>query len=150
MSLNLATLKSQHPELYAEALAVGAAESRDAVMATARAEGVEEGIKTERVRVVEILEAAGLQGLAFKAINDGLEVKTALKQFLAHQDQIRADVAASLAGAAPPSVGSDPVKVETFTAKPATKAVCQQLGISQEDFKAEKERLAKGGNQSWL
>jgi signal peptide peptidase SppA len=111
IGMDKATLESQHPELFAEVKAQGAAEAKE----TAEKTGAQLGTEAERARVVEILEAAGLTGIAMQAVTDGLEAKAAFKLFLAHQDQVKAEALATLGSQAPPPVGSEGPKVETTT-----------------------------------
>jgi hypothetical protein len=122
-NITQAQLAEGNPELYALIKAAGAGEVtletilKDQPQAAdkLRAEGREAGIKLERERAVEILEAAGVKGLIFEAVQKGLEVKDALKAFLANQEQIKADALAALVSQAPPAVGSDPPQVESHT-----------------------------------
>jgi signal peptide peptidase SppA len=116
-------LAEGNPELYALIKAEGAGEVKlEALLKEQpqaadklRAEGREAGVKEERARAVEILEDAGLTGISFKVIKDGSDPKSALKLFLKHQDQVKAEALAALGIQAPPVVGSDPPKVESHT-----------------------------------
>jgi signal peptide peptidase SppA len=116
-------LAEGNPELYAQIKAEGAGEVtletllKDQPQAAdkLRAEGRDAGVKEERARVVEILEDAGLAGISLKVIQDGSDPKAALKLFLKHQDQVKAEALAALGVQAPPVVGTDPPKVETHT-----------------------------------
>jgi len=114
MRMDRATLESQHPEIFAEVKALGAAEvtvEADKLGAEAR----EAGIKEERGRVVEIFEAAGGQGLLLQVLQDGSEPKAALKLFLANHDKVKNEGLAAMRGAAPPVVGTVAPMIETST-----------------------------------
>ncbi len=117
MKMDKATLESQHPEIFAEVKALGAAE----VMAEAdkvRAEAQEAGVKSERARIVEVFEAAGGQGLLLQVIQDGTGVKDAMKLFLTKHDQVKAESLAAMRTAAPPLVGTVVPVIETHTDAP--------------------------------
>ena len=112
-------LESQHPELFAEVKALGAAEVTVAAMLAREPEAAEqlrlEGESRERARVVEIFEAAGGQGVLLQVIQDGSECKVALKLFLVNHDRVKAEGLVAMRGAAPPVVGTEKPVVETHT-----------------------------------
>jgi signal peptide peptidase SppA len=149
-NMDLKTLKAQHPETFAEAKAEGAAgvtletllHAQPEAAEQIKAEARQEGLKTERARTVEILEAAGLKGLTFQMIQDGTEPKTALKSFLAHYDQVRAEALATMAGAAPPVVGTQP-QVGTHTDEPRGDLPIEKLAMKEWEDKETGLKLQK-------
>lgn len=126
MSQTREKLQAESPELFQALLAEGAASvTLESLLAQdpgaadkLRAEGREAGVKLERERAAEILEAAGVTGLIFEGVQKGLEVKDALKSFLAHQDQVKTEALGALVSQAPPPVGTEPLKVETHNEPP--------------------------------
>ena len=122
-NLTKATLQAENPGLVQELLAEGAASvTLEALLAKQpeaagklRTEGQEAGVKAERERVVEILEAAGLKGIIFIAVKEGKPVKETLKEFLANQDKVKGEALDTLVASAPPPVGSEETKVKTVT-----------------------------------
>jgi len=107
MAMNLSQLETDAPELLAEI--------RNQARAAGLTAGQESGCQAERARAVEILEAAGVTGLILAVVQDGREVKEALKAFLAHQGQVKTEALSALVSQAPPQVGTDPPQVETHT-----------------------------------
>jgi hypothetical protein len=107
MAIKLSQLETDSPELLEEI--------RDHARAEGLSAGQESGCKAERARAVEILESAGVTGLILATVQDGREVKEALKAFLAHQGQVKAEALNALVSQAPPLVGTDPPNVETHT-----------------------------------
>jgi len=108
MPITLVQLETEAPELLKE-IRDQAREEGAAAGDQLRAAGRD----AERARVVEILEAAGLQGLLFQVVQDGSEPKEALKLFLKEHDRVKAEALKAMEAAAPAPVGTDPPKIET-------------------------------------
>lgn len=112
------TLQAENPELFQALLAEGAASVTLESLLAKQPEAAEnlraEGASAERARVVEIFEAAGGQGLLLQVLQDGSEPKAAMKLFLANHDKVKAEALAAMQGAAPPAVGTEPIKPETY------------------------------------
>jgi signal peptide peptidase SppA len=96
------TLEAQHPELFQEIKAIGAAEI-EAAADDFRAEGRD----GERARVLDILMAPGAAALKLQAVQEGLEPKEAFKLMLDQQEVEKAKALAALAEAAPPALGQE-------------------------------------------
>lgn len=120
-NMTKATLLAGNPELFQEILAEGAAgvtlaallEKQPEAAAELRKEGQEAGAQAERARVVEILEAAGGQGLMLQVLKNGTGVKDTLKLMVANHEQMKAETLKAMYGAAPPVLGTEAPRIET-------------------------------------
>ena len=97
--MNLETLKTDHPDLVKqiEEAAVANIPTYD--------DGREEGIKTERLRIVEIMEAESDPKETLAAIKDGTPASDAYKQFFIAEKGKKADMLKDLGDNAQESLG---------------------------------------------
>lgn len=144
INMDRKTLESQHPELFAEIKALGAAEGQEA----AKQAGFKLGVETERTRTVKILGKAGLRGLTLETVQDGSSYEAALEKFIDHQDQVRAEALATLAAAAPPVVGTQP-QIETRK-DPPVDAPIETVARAEWDKDAELRKGFVGGFEAYL
>lgn len=147
-------LQAENPELYQEIRAEGAAGVTLDDLLAGNPQAAEkfraEGRDAERNRTVKILTKAGLKGLTLTVIQKGDAYETALEKFWDNREKVKAEVLAAMQEEAPPVVGTSPAAVERYTESGGSLtagdlAMCQQLGISQEQYLASKKELAKRG-----
>jgi capsid assembly protease len=118
-NMDLKTLKAQHPEVYGEAKAEGAAEMTLEAFLENQPKAADhlrtEGESRERTRVMEILEVNGDAAVSIQAIKEGTSAPDTMKLLLQAEKNGRAKSLKDLAAAAPPVVGTQPPKVEMHT-----------------------------------
>ena len=99
--MNLEKLKTEHPDLYKEVFSMGAksvtlesfAEETKAIEQKGFDAGKAEGVKAERSRCVELMNAGGEPQATKEAIEQGTELQAAYKYFFEAQKKAMAEQA---------------------------------------------------------
>ncbi|MCL4503056.1 MAG: S49 family peptidase [Deltaproteobacteria bacterium] len=120
-SMDRATLESQHPELFAEVKALGAAEAQKEMNEDCN-EMKKEGARAERNRVVEMLEYEGDAALTLAAVKEGKSFADLVKADRQAEKEGKAQGLQGLQGQATSPLGQQPSGggtpgTETFEAK---------------------------------
>ena len=114
--MDLKTLQAQHPEVFEEIKALGASEAAEVL----RAEGWQDGLEAERIRVLKILRAGGKADLTLAAVEQGDAPEAALEKFLQAERDNRNLELEKMKQAAPGSMGQQAMGgSETFETRVA-------------------------------
>ena len=114
--MDLKTLQAQHPEVFEEIKALGASEAAEVL----RAEGWQDGLEAERIRVLKILRAGGKADLTLAAVEQGDAPEAALEKFLQAERDNRNLELEKMKQAAPGSMGQQAIGgSETFETRVA-------------------------------
>lgn len=107
--MDITQLKDQHPDLYKQVLDAGHAEGlkcgENTGLEKGKADGIKEGIATERARVCALLDAQADPAATLAAIKAGSSESEAFKAFFQAEKDRKATGLQALAAAAPPAIG---------------------------------------------
>ena len=115
-TMNLETLKNEHPDVFAEVVKVGVAQERERVLALED----QKGYDPENVKLAQVVDAAIRDGKALTEVQTGINV--AIRDGKSYEGENAPGVGTMQ------SEGSDALTDEE-------QALCEAMGIDEEDFR---------------